>query len=259
MKRLFLFLCLANVVYLFWQFHIGRLNPQSKNPIVSSSVLLVGEYQNARRGAEIARIIDQDIQSWQVKEIQWMLADLKNEQWKMKPMPVPAVKKVVKPKETKPEAKPEKPVIQTVEKKCFEVGPFADEDSVKIWLNQAVLSGQKIIQKDVQVPNDYQVYYPAAKTEEDSRINKMLLNAKGVQEIWRVPSGDLKGAYSLGVFKEKQRALVLQSQLAEKEIQAKIKQRDKLVPQWFAIIKLEKNKVKQYESPEAKFSSCSAN
>ena len=258
MKRLFLLLCLINVIFLLWQFHIGRLNPHPKKTIAPSSILLVSEYERANRGAEIDRIIEQNIQHWKAAEIRWILADLKNEQWQMKPVSVPTVKKIVKPEEPKTPIKPEKPVVQTVEKKCFEVGPFVDELSIKKWLEQVALVREKIIQKEVSVPNDYQVYYPAAKTEEDSRINKMLLTAKGVQEIWQIPSGELKGAYSLGVFKEKQRALVLMSQLAEKGIQAKIKQRDKMVPHWFARIKLEKAKVKQYESPDAKFSSCSA-
>jgi len=258
MKRLFFFLCLLNVAFLLWQFHLGRLTPQSKKQLAPSPILLVSEYERARRGADITQRIQQNIEGWKASEIDWIHADLKNEQWKPKFKPAPVVKKSPEPQEVKKEPEPVKPVIKVAEKKCFDAGPFDDELSVKNWLKEKALSQEQIVQKDVAIPNDYQLYYPAAKSEEDSRINKMLLQAKGVQDIWQIPSGELKGAYSLGVFREKQRALFLQNQLAEKEIQAKIKQRDKMVPKWFARIKLEKANVKQYASQEVKLSSCSA-
>ena len=258
MKRLFFFLCLLNAAYLLWQFHVGRLNPQPKKQLEPSTILLVSEYEHARHGADITQRIERNIEGWQASEIDWIYADLKNEQWKPKFKRAPVVKKSSEPEEIKKAPEPVKPVIKVAEKKCFEVGPFEDELSVKNWLKEKALAKEQIMQKDVAIPNDYQVYYPAAKTEEDSRINKMLLQAKGVQDIWQIPSGELKGAYSLGVFREKQRALVWQRQLAEKEIQAQIKQRDKMVPKWFAKIRLEKANVKQYASQEVKFSSCSA-
>lgn len=257
MKQLFLLLCLLNVVFLFWQFHVGRLSPQPTAPVAPSTILLVEEYERAKRGAEIDQIIERKIARWQTAEFQWMLADLKQERWTLKPIAMPLPKKVNKPPIGKKPAEPIKPpTTPIVEKKCFLVGPFAEEAGAKKWLAKNALLSKEIVQKDISMPTDYQVYYPAAKTPEQSRVNKAMLNAKGLQDIWMIPEGELKGSYSLGVFREKQRAINFKNQLAEKEIKAELKQREKTEAQWFVKIKLEKAKQKQYEAADAKFASC---
>ncbi len=257
MKHLFLVLCLLNVVYLFWQFHTGHLSSQPAAPLAPSTILLVDEYERAKRGAEIAHIINRKIEGWRTQEFEWLLADLNKERWTLKPFAILSLKKIDKPLVIKKPAEPIKPPTPPiVEKKCFEVGPFPDEASVKKWLVKNALGSKEIIQRDLSIAMDYQVYYPAAKTPEQSRVNKAMLNAKGLQDIWMIPSGDLKGSYSLGVFREKQRALNFKNQLAEKDIKAELKQREKTEPQWFVKIRLEKAKQKQYETSEAKFSTC---
>ena len=264
MKRLFLLLCLLNLGFLLWQFHSGRLDVQLQQSVAPSSLLLVDEYERARRGAEIAGLIDRQIARWRQADIQRIFARLQGEEsrWQ-KTIAIAKAKKVNQPPENKPAVKqivePAKIVTPVVEKKCFEVGPFTDELSVKQWLVKNALISQKTIQKDSAVPSDYQVYYPAAQTPEQSRINKLMLNAKGLQDIWLIPSGDNKGAYSLGVFKDKQRALVFKTELSEKGIQAQIKQREKTVPEWFARVMLDKTKLEQYRSAVVKLSICSVN
>ena len=259
MKRLFLLLCLVNVIFLLWQFHVGR-STERKKVIAPTSILLVSEYERARRGADIDQLIDQNIDHWMDDGIEWMLADLNKDQRQLKPRQLPVVKKINAPKEIKKVAEPEKPKsqIHVVQKKCLEVGPFADEFSVKNWLKENALVSQQIIRKDVTIPKDYQVYFPAAKTPEESRVNKMLLKAKGLEDIWQIRSGDIKDSYSLGVFREKPRAYAFKDHLAVIGIKANIKQWDQIVPQWFARIQLEKAQAKQLELPGVKFSSCSA-
>ncbi|MGY6274173.1 hypothetical protein [Methylomonas sp. MgM2] len=258
MKRLFFLLCLANLIFALWHFHIGRLTFETENSVSPSPILLVSEYRRARRGTDIARIVDQDIDRWRADDIRWMLADLEKEKWELKPAPSPAVKKDDKPAKTTKAFEPPKPVIRAAEKKCFEAGPFSDETGVKAWLTENALKANEVIQKDIDVPSDYQVYYPAAKTPEQSRINKLMLNAKGLEDVWQISSGDIKGSYSLGVFREKQRALTFKSQLTEKGIKAEIRQREKSLPQWFARIQLEQAKTKQYVSPGLNLTPCSA-
>ena len=114
-----------------------------------------------------------------------------------------------------------------------------------------------IVQKEVAVISDYQVYYPAAKTTEQSLSDKAMLLSKGVQDMWKLPSGELKGSYSLGVFKDKQRANNLKEQLAEKGVRVKINQREKTNVQWFVDVVFDKAKLKQFQLTKAKSSSCS--
>lgn len=259
MKRLFFLLCLLNLSFLLWQFRIGNLTSEKPREVAPSSIFLVGEYERARRGAHISGFIDNTIRQWRQTELENMLAELRGESWQLQLTPVPVATKPSKPLEPEKIVEPVKPPLKVVERKCYEVGPFDGELGAKKWLAEKSLIGKQILQKDFAIPYDYQVYYPAAKTPEQSRINKMMLNAKGLQDIWMIPDGDLKGGYSLGVFREKQRALNFRSQLAEKGIQAEIKLRDKTRVEWFVRVMLDKSKLKQYESPSAKVAACAPN
>lgn len=258
MKQLFLLLCLLNATFLLWQFHVGRMNPQFAAPVAPSTILLVDEYERAKRGAEIEQIIEQKIAHWQAAEFQWMLADLQQAHWTLQPATMPMPKDIDQPRIDKKPADFIQPSTTPIaEKTCFWVGPFAEETSVKKWLAKNTVHSQEVVQKSISIPTDYQVYYPAAKTPEQSRADKAMLNAKGLQDSWMIPNGELKGSYSLGVFREKWRAIDFKNQLAEKGIKAELKQRSKTESQWFIKIKMEKNKQKQYESADVKFTPCS--
>ena len=265
MKWLFFLLCLLNLGYLLWQFHNGRLDMQPQISSDSSSLLLVSEYQRARRGAEISGLLDKQVEhrmvQWQQADMQRMLLELTAEKrwWRM-PFARSKPKKIVKPEIVKKVVEPvkPKPALPVVELKCYEVGPFSDELSAKQWLTKNSLNSKQIIQKDSVVPSDYQVYYPAAKTLDQSKLDKAMLHDKGIQDVWQIPSGEMKGAYSLGVFKDKQRAFVLKDELATKGVKAQIKQRGKTVTQWFLRVMLDRAKLKQYQSETVQVLACSA-
>lgn len=265
MKWLFFLLCLLNLGYLLWQFHNGRLDIQPQISSESSSLLLVSEYQRARRGAEISGLIDKQVEhqmdQWQQADMQHLLFNLTAEKrwWRM-PFARPKPKKIVKPEIVKKAVEPAKPkpALPAVELKCYEVGPFSDELSAKQWLTKNALNSKQTIQKDHAVSSDYQVYYPAAKTPDQSKLDKAMLNDKGIQDVWQIPSGELKGAYSLGVFKDKQRAFVLKDELAAKGVKAQIKPRGKTITQWFVRVMLDKAKLKQYQSETLQLLACSA-
>ncbi|MDD2759197.1 MAG: hypothetical protein PHH11_02765 [Methylomonas sp.] len=263
MKRLFFALCLLNLTFFLWQFHAGRMASPVHQPDMPSSLLLVEEYQRARRGASISALLDGQWRRWQEGENQRLLADLQGEEWQREIVVIPVAKKTVVPVEVKHTAKkqdaPVKPVVQPVEKVCIEIGPFLDQPAVNAWLAGKSIAGKQILQKEVAVPGDYQVYYPAARTPEQSASNKAMLLAKGLQDIWSIPTGELKGGYSLGVFRDRQRAVVFKGQLAEKGIHAEIRQREKTTSQWFIKTMLEKNRLKQFQSSAPKLSSCSSN
>lgn len=260
MKPLFFLLCVLNLVVLLWQFHVGHLTTtaQPSGP-ESASIVLLSEYQRAQRGVEISRIVEQKIERWQKQELDIQLANLRHETWQAKGTPVRVVKKPGKLPEPSKVAEAPKPPVKPVEKKCFEAGPFADEISLKKWLNNKALDGKQISQKDLVLSSDFQVYFPAAKKPEQISANKAMLQAKGLLDIWMIPDGELKGSFSLGVFREKQRAMNFKSQLADMGIQADVKQRDKTKSQWFVRVFLDKANLQPYQSSGINVSSCSAN
>ena len=73
MKSLFLLLCLLNIGFFLWQFNAGRVAPRPSEPVTTPSILLVSEYADARRGAVIAEIVDNNINRWRLAEIDRLL------------------------------------------------------------------------------------------------------------------------------------------------------------------------------------------
>ena len=279
MKAFFYMLCLLNLGFLFWQFHTGKLNPIAADPPARSSLLLVDEYARAQRGAVISGVIDQPLNRRQQPAARYLDA-LNDVEWQMQPLPAPVVVKLETPEvveltKAKPAAEKsqdsEKRALQTSEKtteidkltppvvlrKCYDIGPFADEVIARQWLAGSGFSSHQIFQTDVATPSDYQVYYPAAKSAEQARINKLMLVAKGLQDSWLISDGENKGGISLGVFKEKQRATVFKSQLAERGIQAEIVQRKKITQQWFVSVMLDKASHKKLEAAGSQGVACS--
>lgn len=258
MKPLFFLLCLLNIGFFLWQFNAGRVTPSPSEPAMHSSILLVSEYARARRGAAISATIENSIRRWRLAEVDQILENLRGRSWTMPTYSATVVVKAPKPREVAKVVEPVKPPVQAIVYKCVEAGPFVDQPSLKKWLVEHGLTSKQVFEKESTIPNDFQVFYPAAKTPEQSRINKLMLNAKGFQDIWLIPSGDNQGGYSLGVFKEKQRAINFKNQLVQIGIQAELKQREKTKTQWFARVMLDKAKLHQLGSQASEYSSCAA-
>lgn len=257
MKPLFFLLCLLNLGFFLWQFHMGKLSPDVEPEIRSGAgILTLAEYGRAQRGAKISAMLQDDIKRWQQAGVEQLLADLRGP---AEYLPPKSAKKSLMPRPVAKEnqaEKPRQPAAPAIVRKCFEAGPFADESSAKKWLAQKALSGKFILARDTVIGNDFQVYYPAAKTQELSRSDKFFLKEKGLVDIWMIPEGDKKGAFSLGVFNEKERAVFFKAQLAARGIASEIRQREKTQTQWFARLTLDKATVKQYESQAIRFSAC---
>lgn len=271
MKALFYVLALLNLGFLLWQFHNGKFNPPVSQPEIQSSVLLVSEYERARRGALVAEVLDMQVRQYQQADVNRML----DKTWliKRKAQFKPVLARDSKPDKqsklvlsntatkaqvpAKPVAalRPNKPTVM----KCYQVGPFTDAAVAKQWLQGNALSSKQLMQKETAIPSDFQVYFPAAKTPEQSRLNKMMLIAKEQKDVWLIGSGELKGSYSLGVFNDKQRASNFKAQLSEKGIQAEIKQRAKTQIQWFVQVMLDKTMFTKLESKQPVLSACSSN
>ena len=113
---------------------------------------------------------------------------------------------------------------------CYQLGPFANNEAIEVWarLNNINIESIKLITKDRQVVSRYLVYYPVADSFEQGQENVTMLKHKGVDDLWLYRKGELKGAVSLGLFAEENRALILQKKLQSKEIEADILQRYKI-------------------------------
>lgn len=219
MKKAFFFgLCLVNIAFFVWEFRRGALNAPIDLQSSLPTILLAEEMDRARRGAELSSYLDKDAIG---------LQRLHKERLVEKPI---AMLPIVKPKANSQAADQNYPVM------CSEIGPFTDQLAAANWMASRSLRGQ-MIYKDLFTPSDYQVYYPPAKTVEQTRIQKLMLNAKGFTDIWQIPGGELKGAYSLGVFSDLARATVYKNQLAEQGVKAEIVARQKKQPRLFVRIK----------------------
>lgn len=256
MKLLFYVLCLLNAGYFLWQFHEGRLNLITPQPVSYSSILLVSEYARAQRGAAISEVLDKQVQRWKQTELDRILSRLRDGNQQTKRLPVTVH---IKPIKTSEPAKMAAPASKEppIPRKCYQVGAFKTEVLARQWLGKNALSPQQLLQKDTVPAKDYQVYFPAAKTPEQSRLDKMLLVAKGLRDIWTIPSGEFKGGFSLGVFSDKQRAIVFKNQLAGQGIRAEILARGDAPSQWYATVMLDKNQRQSLERQDMQWSNCS--
>lgn len=216
MKSLFFVVCLLNILFFFWEFHAGGLTPPVELPSSLPSLLLVSERDTARRGAEISAYQDRqlaELQAQQVTDIFQRLTAPQGDAFIMKGQPAP---------------KPTAAIEQQAERNnCYEAGPFVDQADARRWSNAEHIKAFEVVSKELAMSADFQVYYPAAKDAEQARINKMMLKAKGFTDVWTVMDGEVKGALSLGVFSDKQRAIVFKAQLAERGVAAEIRQRTK--------------------------------
>lgn len=229
MRTLFFALCLINVVVGLWT----ARHPAQQSPTTAQSVgtlLLADELTRAQRGAFISARMDE---SSEVELVDQRLRQLNQPQngW-LKPIPAPllaetktpVVEQVVKSEEQKP-----KPSY------CYLIGPFDDAGEVSDWLKKRKFVGE-VQEKPVNQSSTYQVYWPVAKKDatEQTRQNKQLLLSKGYSDVWVIPDGELKGALSLGVFSEKQRAVVFRNQLLQQDIKAELKERIKIKVTFYA-------------------------
>ncbi len=222
MKALFFLLCLLNVLFFFWKLHFGALTPSVEPVSHIPALLTVSERQSARRGAQISAYLDNAAIEIQAKQAKNILQRLNPSQAAL----------ILKTSPHTP-----KPTVSERQKAeihhCYEAGPFSDQEALRRWANTERLTAFKAVNKSSIVASDFQVYYPAGKDAEQTRINKMMLKAKGFNDIWPVTDGDIKGAISLGVFNERQRATLFKNQLAEQGVKAEIRQRNKLRDELF--------------------------
>ena len=233
MKVVFMLLVLINVAFALWEWRSGAIDESSQITHSQTSLLLSDEAVRARRGAFISGFLDRQVDDWQRDELLNTLARWQSaEYWQ-----VAAIKLAKSQKYLPSIAAASPPKAQWV---CHEIGPFSDLPTMKLWLKQRNLARNDSVVKEVNVAGDFQVHLPAAKRPEQLLANKQLLINKGITDFWMVPNGEIKGALSLGVFSDYQRALNFKSQLQSNGVNAEVKQRFKTQQQFYARVTLEK-------------------
>lgn len=235
MKWLFLSLLLLNLLLGLWELRVAAPEPADQSQTAMPTILLLQEYQTARRGSQISAHIEQGVAGLQYAARDAILGATN------KPVNN-AVRELMLAKAIRGEPESSRrvePVVPPVEEApkpmtlCYQAGPFADEYAMSQWLKSHALKKAATVIKDQSLPADYQVYFPSAKTAEQQLKNKLMLNAKGLVDIWTVQSGDNKGAFSLGVFSDVQRANTFRKDLLDKGVKAEVRQRSNVVQQFY--------------------------
>lgn len=279
MKIVCLMLLLVNLALPLWEWRSAEplSSPASQLP----SFLLEDEYRRAGRGATISSVFEAQIgeaeqmvardvfDNTRSSSAGQTIESLLRSRAKPAREPMPTALPEATSKVTlKPTAKPTsvptvtpkpkitapslsvtevvKPVSEAVVAPvCYQVGPFADQAALAAWLKSQGLKEIATFSEENESPVDFQVLYPAAKSPEQQRLNKQMLNEKGIVDLWTVPAGETKGALSLGVFTSIERANVYRQELLDKGVKAEIKQRFKSVPRFYANVILNKDRYQQ--------------
>lgn len=102
-----------------------------------------------------------------------------------------------------PLAEPEAPP-----RRCYSLGPFPDPAAARVLADQLSSSGIETVlrNRDFEVSGGWWVYLGPERTREAARETTDRLAAAGLNEYYIVPSGDMRNAISLGVFRERGRA-----------------------------------------------------
>jgi hypothetical protein len=110
---------------------------------------------------------------------------------------------------------------------CYMVEGFSSEGSAAQLMSN--LSGRVVSAAIVSLrgAEEFWVIYPSSSDWNQSLANVEMLKEKGVTDLWLVPSGNQKGAISLGLFTTVGRAESSLKELASKKVAAEIIKREK--------------------------------
>ncbi|MEY8193737.1 MAG: hypothetical protein RPR28_02680 [Cycloclasticus sp.] len=135
-------------------------------------------------------------------------------------------------------AKPEEPVVhevvvslpvveEVIIESCFQVDGFASEKEAARLLSAMQARQLTASLSRRLVAEEFWLVLPVANSWQQSLQDVKNLKAKGVSDLWLVPSGIDKGVISLGLFAEKSRAERRLKQLQAQKIKAvmRLKQR----------------------------------
>ncbi len=114
---------------------------------------------------------------------------------------------------------------------CFSLGPFFDEDQIKLLETKLMKGGFNPTRKSItgNEPKSYWVYMPAASTMDEAKITAGDLKAANVKDYFIIRTGKNARAISLGLYNGYNRAKLRKSNLTKLGFKAKVKTRYKEV------------------------------
>ena len=114
---------------------------------------------------------------------------------------------------------------------CFSLGPFFEEDQIKILESKLLKGGFNPTRKSItdNEPKSYWVYIPAASTMEEAKTTSKHLKAANVKDYFIIRTGKNARAISLGLYNGYNRAKLRKSNLTKLGFEAKVKTRYKKV------------------------------
>lgn len=128
-------------------------------------------------------------------------------------VPVPQAASARLPSLTVAAERPVRPAPPSTEPKapprrCHSLGPFPNPAAARVLADQLSSSGIESVlrSRDAEVSGGWWVYLGPERTREAARETTDRLAAAGLDEYYIVPSGDMRNAISLGVFRERGRA-----------------------------------------------------
>jgi len=194
-KRFCLFLVFVNIVYFFW----GVATQQAK-PLRHMSDVLAEQ-----KGMESLSLLTTEPP---------LIAD---EAEKLN------VKQLVEPKVTDVPRRAERLPMMS----CYMINKVGSEGDATQLL--AMLKARELDASLIRelVTEEFWLVHALASDWQQSLGNVQMLKAKGVSDLWLVPSGEDKGVISLGLFATKARAEKRLNQLRNKQIKSLIRLRQK--------------------------------
>jgi len=110
---------------------------------------------------------------------------------------------------------------------CYWMGPFDNEAEARKAQDALPpeLPGSEVQRRVGETTDGFWVLYPKADSVEQARINRQMLQEKGVHDLWLFDKGELQGAISLGLFKTRERAEQAEEHFRSRNIEVEIQPR----------------------------------
>lgn len=111
------------------------------------------------------------------------------------------------------------------EKRCYQLGPWFSRRQLYPLSKRLKASGLNPIVRSQRVDreNGYMVIYPPAESVQAARENLKFLKSRGIRDLWLINRGELQDAISLGVFRRRESAELMQQDLRDQGIAAEVR------------------------------------
>ncbi len=222
MKNFFFFLLLVNVVFYLWETNINTEN-RSSSPLIMvdsglDTIALAGELE---RASSKRSLNESESLPALIKEVKTVSKVVANNDLP----PVPIVEKSPELPAEEDRSQEVKVVNQSsVPAICYLVAPFKNEKlALDFQKKSEAFFQSKIVERSAVENRGYWALYPAALDMKQAKANVRLLKEKGADELWLFRKGEHRGAISLGLFKNRQRAEKIKEKFSTKGLEIEVR------------------------------------